>query len=70
VTGLGTVLFLVLCVLVFRALGRPGRTDEDGSPAPTWADAARTWARDVAHGVRVLARLDEARRDRLGRPWA
>jgi hypothetical protein len=71
VTGIGTVLFLVLCVLVFRALGNPARSAEGGWTAPgtTWEAVARRWAREVAEGARVLVRLDQARRDRLGRPW-
>lgn len=66
----GTVLFLVLCVLVFRALGNPrGSGDRTTPPGAPWDVVARVWTRDVVRGARVLARLSDARGERLGRPW-
>ena len=70
-------LFLALCVLLFRALGRSSRPE---SPpvrprTDTWldgvVDAVVQLAGDVVRGVRTLTRLDAANRERRGRsPWS
>jgi hypothetical protein len=66
-----SALFVVLLLLLFRALGRPHRSGRPGRLAPVpWAEPAHRLAHDVLRGVRTLSRLDAARRDRLGRPWA
>jgi hypothetical protein len=67
-TGL---LLILLCLLTLRALGRPGAERQLRWPAPVpWAAPVHRLADDVLRGVRTLSRLDAARRDRLGRPWA
>ncbi|MDP5183657.1 hypothetical protein QOZ88_13510 [Blastococcus sp. BMG 814] len=63
-----TLLFLLLVLLVLRALARPaGRR---AVPASSWPEAGRRLAREVLSGARELARLDAGRRDRIGRPWS
>ena len=63
-----TLLFLLLLLLALRALGRTsGRPRE---PAGSWTEAGRRLARDALAGVRVLGRLADARRDRIGSPWS
>jgi hypothetical protein len=64
---MGTVIFLVLCALVLRALAttpaRPLSTGSRGS-------LLRAWEADIVAGARALARLDAVRHERLGdRPW-
>ncbi|MGY1885715.1 hypothetical protein ACI799_10490 [Blastococcus sp. SYSU DS0753] len=66
---MATLLFLLLLVLVLRSLGQPAGGDRR-EPADSWSAAGRRLAGDVLAGVRVLGRLDAARRDRIGRPWS
>ncbi|MCF6743164.1 hypothetical protein E9529_02540 [Blastococcus sp. KM273128] len=63
-----TLLFLLLAVLVLRALAGPAA--RRGTPASSWSEAGRRLVRDVLTGARALARLDGGRRDRIGRPWS
>jgi hypothetical protein len=68
VEGVTTILFLLLLVLVLQTLGLPV-----AGPRPratSWSKVGRRLLVDVVAGVRVLSRLDAARRDRLGRPWS
>ncbi|WP_347060040.1 hypothetical protein ABC795_06155 [Blastococcus sp. HT6-30] len=64
-----TLLFLLLLLLVLVALGRPapGRAR---APAASWSEIGHRLTGDALTGVRVLARLGAARRDRIGRPWS
>ena len=62
---MGTLIFLLLCVVVLRALAsRPSGPPPSGSVG----DLMRIWAADVVAGARTLARLDAARRARLDPP--
>ncbi|WP_142025352.1 hypothetical protein [Blastococcus colisei] len=62
---MGTVVFLLLCVVVLRALAStPSGPPTSGSVR----DVLRGWGLDVVDGVRTLARLDAVRRGRLDRP--
>jgi hypothetical protein len=62
---MGTLIVVLLCVLVFRAMAAPGSS----GPAPGSAGAVvQAWATDVVDGARALARLDAARRRGLDRP--
>jgi hypothetical protein len=63
--SVGTIIFLVLCVGVLRALatGRPAATVR--GPA---LEVVREWGAEVVAGARALARLDAARRAHLDRP--
>ncbi|MCF6735159.1 hypothetical protein [Blastococcus sp. KM273129] len=63
-----TLLFLLLALLVLRALAGPGA--RQGSPPWSWPEAGRRLTREVLAGARVLGRLDAGRRDRMGRPWS
>lgn len=62
---MGTVIFIVLCVVVLRALA----STPSGPPEPgSWRDVLRVWGADVVDGARTLCRLGAARRARLERP--
>ncbi|WP_324277958.1 hypothetical protein [Blastococcus brunescens] len=62
---MGTLIVLLLCVLVLRALAahRPDR-----SASGSVLVVVRGWMTDVVDGARTLARLDAARRRGLDRP--
>ncbi|WP_222195072.1 hypothetical protein [Modestobacter italicus] len=69
-------LFLLLSVLLFRALGRGHRRETPGGRprTDTWVDgvvdAVLVLTDDVLRGARTLARLAAAHRERTGRsPW-
>ncbi|MGY1839479.1 MULTISPECIES: hypothetical protein [unclassified Modestobacter] len=66
-----TVVFAVLVVVFFRAMGRAG-APAGARPAPgRWSAAVQQLVTDVVRGVRVHADLAAAHRDRLGRSgWA
>jgi hypothetical protein len=65
------LLLVLLCLLVLRALGRSGAARQPRWPAPVpWVAPVHRLAEDVLRGAATLARLDDARRDRLGRPWS
>ncbi len=64
-----TLLFLLLLALVLQSLGRPAAGSARGR-ATSWSEVGHRLVVDVVAGVRVLSRLDAARRDRIGRPWS
>ncbi|MGY1914066.1 hypothetical protein [Blastococcus sp. SYSU DS0973] len=64
-----TLLFLSLLLLVLVALGRPA-SGRARAPAASWSETGHRLTGDALAGVRVLARLGAARRDRIGRPWS
>ena len=63
-----TLLFLLLLLLVLQSLGLPAAGHRER--ATRWSEVGRRLVTDVVAGVRVLGRLDAARRDRIGRPWS
>ncbi|MGY1843535.1 hypothetical protein [Modestobacter sp. SYSU DS0875] len=64
-----SVVFVVLVVVFFRAMGRAGTPARDRSVPGSWSAAAHQLAADVVRGARVHAALSAAHRDRLGRAW-
>ncbi|MGY2080310.1 hypothetical protein [Modestobacter sp. SYSU DS0657] len=63
------VVFAVLVVLFFRAMGRAGAPARERPVPVSWSAAAHQLAADVVRGARVHAALAAAHRDRLDRAW-
>ncbi|WP_369130364.1 hypothetical protein [Modestobacter roseus] len=61
-----SVVFGVLVVLFFRAMGRAGAPAPE-QPEPGWPAALHRLLADVTRGVRVFAALATAHRERSGR---
>ncbi|OMQ13791.1 hypothetical protein A7K94_0221105, partial [Modestobacter sp. VKM Ac-2676] len=66
-----SVVFPVLVVVFFRAMGRAGAPTGVRPASERWSAAVQQLVTDVVRGVRLYADLAAAHRDRRGRSgWA